>query len=147
MLLAGESKLAKMARPCSTLGEEREEWRELRGHAEHCACAARGPRLVGLLRAGETAAPALCHGRAPASGARGENCAQLPVSQERMLLWLPCRTEGEKHVCSSLALGVFFQRLSSRHADPGFSADSVNSDIMVVVRRIKRSTVIYLKLT
>lgn len=47
---------------------------ELRGHAEHCACAARGPRLVGLLRAGETAAPALCHGRAPASGARRELC-------------------------------------------------------------------------
>ena len=89
----------------------------------------------------------LCVTAGPLRQARGENCAQLPVSQERMLLWLPCRTEGEKHVCSSLALGVFFQRLSSRHADPGFSADSVNSDIMVVVRRIKRSTVIYLKLT
>ena len=104
------------------------------------------PRLVfGYFAQAETAAPTLC--QSVSSGARGENCGQLLCQPGESVAMVPCRTEGEKHVCSSLALGVFFQPLSSRHADPGFSADNVNSDIMVIVSRIKSSTVIYLKLT
>lgn len=81
-----------------------------------------------------------------ASGARGENLAGCCGGQERTLLWPPCRTEGNEHVCRSLARGLF-QPLRSRHADPGFTAHSVNSAVIVIVSRVKSSTVIYLKLT
>lgn len=113
---------------------------------EHCACAsrARGWSLVTLRRRKRQLqlCVSLCR------QAREERTvAQLLCQPGESVAMVPCRTEGEKHVCSSLALGVFFQPLSSRHADPGFSADNVNSDIMVIVSRIKSSTVIYLKLT
>ena len=140
----------------STFCEDR--LRNCGGPAGHCACASRGPGWSRVtLRRTPIRELGLRDGSLTSVSRPGPLCQAWEKRTAARLLCQPgesnilggCRA-GQKGISvsavPSLLVGVFFPPLSSRRADPGFSADSVNGDLIGLVSGMNSRAVICLKL-